>query len=396
MKNAYIKVIAVTAIVIIVFSLVPLIKAQDQTQDHTVSFLLLNRPDGDVTYELNVTIPEALYQYYLGKSRDLFSEEDFAKFITPYTLKPIADRLWQIYNNTEDFTNGVLMLVHQITFEESVPGKYPVETLVAGKGDCDLFAFITASILEAGGINVVLFYYRAQLHMEIGVELASAPTDARTEVYQVKYQNISYYIAECTGGKWREGWRVGECPTEYRNVSSKMITLENLERASIGQVFANLRALDPSTLALQISPAIMLENNQVTISGQILPETAKENVTLQAKINSSTWATIGTVETQSDGRFMYSWMPGTGGVIAVQASWIGNRQYNGAKSAETNVIILPIFVVAVMVAVLLAVVIVAFAFFKTRRRKEEPAEASIKQDTEQNKQNPSDKSEVNS
>jgi hypothetical protein len=61
-------------------------------------------------------------------------------------IKPIADRLWQIYNNTEDFTNGVLMLV-QITFEESAPGKYPVKTLVAVKGDCDLFAIIAASIL---------------------------------------------------------------------------------------------------------------------------------------------------------------------------------------------------------------------------------------------------------
>ena len=162
-----------------------------------------------------------------------------------------------------------------------------------------------------------------------------------------------------------------------------MITLENIEQTSIGQVSANLRALDPSTLALQISPAIMLENNQVTISGQILPETAKENVTLQAKINSSTWTTIGTVETQSDGRFVYSWMPGTGGVIAVQASWIGNRQYNGTKSAETNLIILPIFVVAVIVAVLLAVVIVAFAFFKTRQRKQKPVEHSTKQYTPQ-------------
>jgi hypothetical protein len=336
-----------------------------------------------VTYELNMTIPEALYQYYLGNSHALFSNGDLAKFITPYTLKPIADRLWQIYNNTEDFANGVLMLVHQITFEESVPGKYPVETLVAGKGDCDLFAFIAASILEAGGINVVLLYYRSKLHMEIGVELASAPTDARTEVYQVKYQNVSYYIAECTGGKWREGWRVGECPTEYRNVSSQVITLENLEQTSIGQVSANLRALDPSTLALQISPAIMLENNEATISGQILPETASENVTLQAKINSSTWTTIGTVETQSDGRFVYHWMPGTGGVIAVQASWLGNRQYNGAKSPETNLTVLPIFVVAVIVAVLLAVVIVAFAFFKTRHRKQEPVEHSTKQYTPQ-------------
>lgn len=54
-------------------------------------------------------------------------------------------------------------------------------------------------------------------------------------------------------------------------------------------ISASLRELDPSTLALQISSSIMLENNNVTISGQILPQTANENVTLQAKINSDSW-----------------------------------------------------------------------------------------------------------
>ena len=375
MKDGYLKAISLAVIVIISLSLVPLGKTQGETQDYTASFLLLNRPDGDVTYELNVTIPQMLYQYYTIQNHALYSDSDFAKFVTPYTLKPIADRLWQIYNNTEDFTNGVLMLVHQITYQEVVPGKYPVETLVAGNGDCDLFAYIAASILEAGGIPVVLLYYKTQLHMEIGVDLGSAPADARVQVYSVNYQNVSYYIAECTGGKWREGWRVGETPTEYQNASSQIVTLENMEQSSIGQVTASLRELDSSTLALQISPSVMLENNNLTISGQILPQTANENVTLQAKINSESWTTIATVETQADGRFEYNWVPPTGGVIAIQASWQGNRQYNGATSTQTNVIVLPFFVVvAVIIVAVLAVVILSLAFFKTRRKKPEPAQ----------------------
>jgi hypothetical protein len=148
MKNTCIKAIALIAIAIILVSAVPFGRAQEQTQDYTSSFLLLNHPDGDTTYELNIKIPQALYEYYLSKSHALFSEADFAKFVTPYALKPIADSLWQIYNNTEDFTNGVLMLVHQITYQEVKPGRYPVETLVAGNGDCDLFAYIAASILK--------------------------------------------------------------------------------------------------------------------------------------------------------------------------------------------------------------------------------------------------------
>ena len=366
MKNIYIKAMSVAVIALVFFSLLPMGKTQDQSKDYERSFLLLNHPDGDITYELNITIPQILYQYYTMQNHALYSGSDFVKFVTPYTLKPIADTLWQIYNNTEDFTNGVLMLVHQISYREIVPGKYPVETFVEGVGDCDLFAYIAASILESGGIPVVLLYYKNQLHMEIGVDLGRAPTEARVEVYSVNVQNASYYIAECTGEQWREGWRVGETPIKYQNVSSQVTTLENTEQFSIGQVSASLRELDHSTLSLQISPSLTLENSNVAISGQIYPQIANENVTVQAKINNNGWTNIATVPTQVDGRFVYTWEPPSGGLIAVQASWIGNRQYNGATSAQTNVIILPIFLVALILCLVLAVVMISLVFFKTR------------------------------
>ncbi len=164
------------------------------------------------------------------QSHALYSNNDFYKFVTPYAVKPIADSLWQIYNNTEDFTNGVLMLVHQITYQEVIPGKYPVETLVNGYGDCDLFAYVAASILEAGGIHTVLLYYKAQEHMEIGVDLGSAPTEARVGSYSINYQGVSFYIGECTGNGWRTGWRIGETPSQYQNISSQVISFENMEQ----------------------------------------------------------------------------------------------------------------------------------------------------------------------
>jgi len=372
MRSNYIKAVSVAVIVVFVFSLVPLGKTQTETQDYTVSFLLPNKPEGDVTYELNVTIPQALYQYYTMQSHALYSDSDFAKFVTPYTLKPIADRLWQIYNNTEDFTNGVLTLVHQITYQEVMPGRYPVETLVDGNGDCDLFAYVAASILEAGGIPVVLLYYKEQLHMEIGVDLGYAPKEARGGVYHVNVQDVFYYIAECTGRQWRDSWRVGETPTEYQNVSSQVITLEDMEQSSIGQVSATLKELPTSTLAMQIFPSLTLENNNVTISGQILPQTAGENVTLQAKLYDDGWTTIGTVETQADGRFSYNWAPAAMGMIAVQASWQGNRMYNGATSTQTNVVIIPFFLAALIVVLVFVVATFVLVFFKTRRKKPVP------------------------
>ena len=245
MKSLYLKALCLTVILVVVFSLVPIGRTQSGAQDTELSFLVQNHPDGDKTYELNVTIPYSLYQYYNQRSHFLFSPQEFPKFITPYTLKPIADRLWQIYNNTEDFTNGVLMLVHQINYEVITPSKYPVETLVDGKGDCDLFVYIAASILDAGGIPVVLLYYKDKLHMELAVDLGSPPQDARFPVYSVNSSGVSYYVAESTGGKWRQGWRVGEIPNEYQNATFQLIVPTNMEQTSIGQVAATSKRTRP-------------------------------------------------------------------------------------------------------------------------------------------------------
>lgn len=141
-----------------------------------------------------------------------------------------------------------------------------------------------------------------------------------------------------------------------------------MEQSSIGQVSASLRELAHSTISLQISPLIKLENNNLTISGQIYPQTANENVTVHAKINSDSWTNIATVQTQADGRFVYTWAPASDGEIAVQASWVGNRQYNGATSAQTNIIILPIFLVALILCLMLALVMLTLVFFKTWRK----------------------------
>jgi hypothetical protein len=205
--------------------------------------------------------------------------------------------------------------------------------------------------------------------MEIGVDLGRAPTEARVEVYSVNIKNVSYYIGECTGEKWREGWRIGETPSEYQNISSQISILRNIEQSSIAQVSVSLRELEHSTLSLQVLPSIIIENSNLTLTGQIYPKAANENVTVQAKIYSNSWTNIVTVQTQADGRFEYTWAPSSEGLIAVQASWEGNRQYNGAKSAQTNVIILPIFLVALILCLVLVILMLALVFLKTRRKK---------------------------
>ena len=353
MQSRLTKTAVLLTATLILFSTIAFSRAQDQTR----SYQLLNNPEGNVTYQLNVVIPENLQEYYAEKSHRITSSNQFSSFVTPYALQPIADRLWDIYDNQEDFTNGALMIAHQITYVETTPGKYPVETMADDQGDCDLFSFITASILSAGGLDVVLLYYEDQSHMNIGVHLSSAPQDCRDSVYYITNDNTRYYVAECTGGNWREGWRVGECPPDLKQVSAEVVTLEDAEQMAPGQVSASFTSMEPSALSLEVSPIISIQNTAVVLAGKLAPEMANENVTLYAKINSAEWTVIGSAITEQDGSFEYVWKADVAGSHAIRAGWSGNQLYTGAMSTAKNATVLPLFLTALIgIAVVAAII----------------------------------------
>jgi hypothetical protein len=267
------------------------------------------------------------------------------------------------------------MLVHQLTYEETTPAYYPAETLTAGKGDCDLFAYIGASILKAGGLNVVLFYYEDQEHMNIGVQLANSPTENRGKDYYVEYENVTYYIAECTGGNWKQGWRVGECPEDYQGISTQVISLSNANRVDPGQVSASFSIMQSSTISLETSPFIMIETLDtptLTVKGQISPQLPNQNVTIYAKINTATWEVIGSTLTSQDGSYEFNWQSQTGGFYSVQTGWSGNDSYTGALSTTKNALMLPSYLVVLLGSATIAFCIGAFALVQRNRKNKNP------------------------
>lgn len=325
-----------------------------QAQTYNQSYQLLDHPNGSTYYKLNVAIPQSLYEYYQSQSHRLNTNDDFAKFVTPYALQPIADSLWQIYTDDEDFANGVLMIVHQIPYAETLPVKYPVETLVENNGDCDLFSYVAASILKAGGFDVVLLYYETEAHMNIGVNLSHEPYDARDKVYYVLYNDVKYYVAECTGGNWQRGWRVGECPDNLKQALNtiQIIGLENSEQTSPGQVSASYQTLIPSSISLTITPIFIVQGGTIAVSGQISPQLHNETVVIYVKENNLPWAILQTVTTDSEGKFTYVWNVETTGICYIRASWSGNEEYAGADS--------PIYIITIvsMLFVLLITILV--------------------------------------
>jgi hypothetical protein len=361
---------AVAIIVLTAIAALPL----SQAQDYTMSYQLLGKDSNDTAYTLNIFVPQAIHDYYRGKTHRLFTLTDFPKFVTPYALKPIADILTEIYGDDEDFVNAALTIVHQMNYVETGPGKYPVETIVDDEGDCDIFSFVAASIIKARGLDTVLLNYEDEKHMNIGVHLSNPPENTRENAYSITYENVTYYIAECTGGNWTRGWRVGECPDNLKQSKAQVITLENAEQVAPGQVSASFKTLEESGVSVEISPILTIENSTVTIKGCLSPTKPNENVTLYLGTNGSPWTILGTAITNPDGGYEFKWQATEAGVYAICASWAGDEAYASSTSPAINAWIIPLFLSVLIIVSILAIAICIIAIFASKHTSHEGLE----------------------
>jgi hypothetical protein len=333
--------------------------------NYEIEFKLVNHPGGTVQYGLTVSITSSLYNYYVDRNHDLYSSTDFAKFITPYSVKPIADVMRNVYSNDEVFADAVLGIAHQIPYEVS-PEVYPVETLKLNSGDCGSFSLLIASILKAGGLDVVLLEYTSLQHLNIGVNLPNKPTYVRSNLYWIDYNSKRYYIAETTGDNFPNGWRVGECPQELKETSPNIIAVENSEQQQPGQVAASYKTLTPSQISISTSTSFAMENGVITIAGLVSPAKAG-NVSLYVSTFAGAWQILATVSIGSDGKYLYQWRPQAGGIYNLQASWSGNENYAGADSSAVVLYIIPFYgLIAGVLALLLLVLVVAFMLMNRR------------------------------
>ena len=358
-------------VVWLVILLLLLLSGRCLADTHEYNYHLLDSPDGSTVYRLTVTINDTLYEYYNSTQNHNLYGYDFSKFVTPDALKPIADDLWTIYSNEEDFANGVLMIVHQISYVESDPQKYPVETIFEDEGDCDLFTIVAASIMKAGGLDVVLLLLEQQDHMLLGVHLSESPKDARSQLYFYRYEGKKYYVAETTGGKWENGWRVGECPEILQKSYAKVIPLTNYEQTAPAQVSSSYVIPDSSAIYMSLSTNFVISQKYVEIAGSLSPSLAGETVTLYISSMGSPLVMLATVVTEADGQYSYVWESPAGGIYSVRANWSGDDDYNGADSSTFRLIVIPseLFMIGAVLVFFLVILLVVTLL--TRRK---PAE----------------------
>jgi hypothetical protein len=329
------------AIILVTLFIIQILLKPCLAQTSEQSYTLLNQPDGSKQYKLTISITQTLYDYYQSSEHQITNYSDLAKFVTPSPLEPIANDLWGIYDNPEDFANGVLMITHQIPYQESMPQKYPVETLRENEGDCDLFSYIAASIMKAGGLDITLLLFEEQNHMTVGIHLPETPKDARTVASYFTYDQKRYFIAECTGN-FESGWRVGETPDLLHEATAQIIPLDEIETEIIlDKVSSSYSSPQDSSLLLSVSSEFAIAQNDIRIMGSIFPSLEGENITLYISSYGSSLTKLATVQTNSDGFFSHTWISPPGGIYSLSATWSGDDDYIGSDSTIPRIVIIP-------------------------------------------------------
>jgi hypothetical protein len=333
-KNAVILLIAILLTAII--TPIALSENYGRTYNCNAQFGLNN-------HEINISVPQSLYDYYQTKTHSLRNESDYQNFVTPQVMTAIAENIRNMTSTSEysdeEFANAVLTLVHEIPYVPS-DVKYPVETIVENQGDCDTVSVLAASILKSGGLDVVLFYYPKAAHMNIGIHLPNKPYSTwMTPPKSYEYNGVEYWMAECTP---KAEWQVGDQPESLAGETPMIIPLENCEKTAPAQIASTMDTpLTASNITINLSSPPFFtytEEQNLTVSGTITPAIPDANVVMYTSQNTTTWDTY-TTKTDYSGHYLFPWDFTKTGTYYIKTSWSGADNFAGADSETLTVFI---------------------------------------------------------
>ncbi|MCL5876611.1 MAG: hypothetical protein M1540_02220 [Candidatus Bathyarchaeota archaeon] len=220
--------------------------------------------------------------------------------------------------------------------------KYSVETLIENEGDCGALSLLAASIMKAGGLDVVLIKYAATdfAHMNVGVNLPQEPVYKSLffAATSVQHDNRTYWTAEATP---KADWKVGDQPASMANTLTEIVPVESGEQNSPGQVSCNLSPLTPSLLSINFSskPQEAQTNRSLLIYGTIEPNIPQNPITIY--VNKDNRIAFDKTATDADGNFAFLWNFTVDGTYYITVSCGGNETFAGADSEPVAVLIGP-------------------------------------------------------
>ena len=298
--------------------------------------------NGLVNHEFHVSIPSSLCEYYNAKTFKIANYTDYSMLVTPDAVKPIAENIRNLTRDNprsdQEFANSILSLVHQIPYADC-DIMYPIETLVDNLGKCDTLSLLAASIMKAGGLDVVLLYYHEAHHMNVGVYL---PYEPHTNWWWMpatgyEFDGKKYWIAECTP---LADWKVGEMPPLVEGERPWVVTLENSEKTSPAQVSSKcFSSLQSSSISINLSKVNSEINDQglnLTVYGSLTPAYPNQTIAVYFSEDGISYRADKT-STDQLGNYSFSWNLNSTGSHYVRTSWSGNANYSAADSEALTV-----------------------------------------------------------
>ena len=172
----------------------------------------------------NVPLWEEMYQYYSNLER-YYQPCDFEYYINDEWNSQICKSLAESIVNTamekgmskRNAVMEVVAFVQTITYEYDLTEdgeaceypKYPIETLMEGRGDCEDSTILLATMLKELGYSVALVHFEG--HIMLGI--AGDPTEIGT---YFMVDGTNYYVMETT----YPGWKWGQLPEDYYGESA--------------------------------------------------------------------------------------------------------------------------------------------------------------------------------
>lgn len=312
-------------------AMIPFVDSQNFNQQYSFQFKY-----GIQDQEFYVSLPASLYDYYRSLDRTVKKDSDYANFVTPELFISMADQICHYIGNKtrhdEHFANAVLTIIHQIEYGVNET-KYPIETIVENAGKCDTMSFLAASIMQAGGLDVVLLYFKGVHHMTIGVHLPYEPygTWWWQQSAGYEFEGKKYWIGECTPAM---DWKVGDVPPLLVGEIPLIIPLKEVGESSGAQVSSKIGLpLNSSSISIEFSSSQNFSSSSrlIRISGSITPAYYNETIVLYLSEDGISFETI-TAQTDIHGNYSISWNLTRKGTFYVRTSWWGNSHYSGADS----------------------------------------------------------------
>ncbi len=207
-----------------------------------------------------------------------------------------------------------------------------------------MLSLLAASIMKAGGLDVVLLYYkdRSPSHMNVGVYLPYTPiyqTEWMASTY-FEYNDKKYWMAECTS---QGDWKVGDQPISLIGARASIISLEDCEETSPAYVSSSLdRPLLSSSISINLSPGPSIVGERalaLTISGSISPAYSGQRVVTYVTQDGSSSSTFGTVYTDDLGNYSLNWNFTLPGTYFIRTSWGGDSNHTGSDSEILTVFV---------------------------------------------------------